>query len=202
VHAALLDEFDALDAAGLLTRDADCIHAAVGGGVAGDAASEAGDASATDGVAAWRRYEVMGVWHDRRDRHNCSLAAPSACALLRKLGSLPDAPRVLRAGYSALAPSSWIRPHFGASNTVLKLHLGLRVPSAPTADGGTPCVWMRVGSSKGRTWTEGRVLLFDDSFEHEVLNQCASERVVFQLVLRHPDLPAQEGLPSPLVSLH
>jgi hypothetical protein len=32
---------------------------------------------------------------------------------------------VLRAGYSALGAGGWIRPHFGASNAVLKIHLGL-----------------------------------------------------------------------------
>ena len=200
-HAGLLQEFAALDAARLLTRDADCIHAVVGG-AAGQVENGAGASDVADGAAAWRRYEVTGVWHERRDRHNCSLATPSACALLHRLRSVPEAPRILRAGYSALAPSSWIRPHFGASNTVLKLHLGLRVPSTPAAKGGAPCVWMRVGSSKRRTWTEGRALLFDDSFEHEVENRCATERVIFQMVLRHPDLPDQEGLLSPLVSLH
>ena len=32
------------------------------------------------------------------------------------------------------------------------------------------------------------MLHFDDSYEHEVWNQCSEERVVFQLVLAHPDL--------------
>ena len=40
-----------------------------------------------------------------------------------------------------------------------------------------------------RHWREGGVLFFDDSFLHEVQNECNSERVVFQVVLAHPDLP-------------
>lgn len=39
-----------------------------------------------------------------------------------------------------------------------------------------------------RGWAEGAVIYFDDSFEHEVRNNCASERVVFQVVFVHPDL--------------
>jgi hypothetical protein len=31
------------------------------------------------------------------------------------------------------------------------------------------------------------VLFFDDSFEHEVWNRCETERVVFQVVIRHPE---------------
>ena len=31
-------------------------------------------------------------------------------------------------------------------------------------------------------------VLFDDSWEHEVHNECSSERVVFQVVIRHPEL--------------
>jgi hypothetical protein len=44
---------------------------------------------------------------------------------------------VLRAGYSALAPNSWIRPHVGASNKKLKLHLGLVVPAIRQCTSGT-----------------------------------------------------------------
>ena len=87
---------------------------------------------------------------------------------------------ILRAGYSAVDAQTWIRPHFGSSNAALKIHLGLRVDSSD-------CAKMRVGT-EWRGWTEGEVVLFDDSFEHEVSNDCSSERVVFQVVIRHPDL--------------
>lgn len=39
-----------------------------------------------------------------------------------------------------------------------------------------------------KTWEDGSVLFFDDSFEHEVFNHCDQERVIFQLVFAHPDL--------------
>jgi aspartyl/asparaginyl beta-hydroxylase (cupin superfamily) len=49
----------------------------------------------------------------------------------------------------------------------------------------TPCATLRVGNET-RAWAAGRVLFFDDSFEHEVVNRCDAERVVFQLVFEHP----------------
>ena len=36
-------------------------------------------------------------------------------------------------------------------------------------------------------WVEGRSILFDDSFLHEVWNNCSTHRTVLQVVLQHPD---------------
>lgn len=36
-------------------------------------------------------------------------------------------------------------------------------------------------SEESRAWTEGEVLFFDDSFEHEVRNRCAHHRAVLQV---------------------
>ena len=70
------------------------------------------------------------------------------------------------------------------SNGQLKFHVGLVVP---TGSNGEQCAFFRV-ANETRAWTEGQVSFFDDSFEHEVRNECASERVVFQVVFIHPDV--------------
>ncbi|CAE8614475.1 unnamed protein product, partial [Polarella glacialis] len=156
-HLSLVDEYADLDREGLLRRDTECIHRL----------HEAG---------AWRRFEVNAVW-EARGADGCAEASPSACALVRKLraAGMP----LIRAGYSAVGPRAWLKPHHGVTNGQLKWHLGLRVPG--------DCATMRVGN-ESRSWTEGEVLFFDDSFEHEVWNRCSSERVVFQLVFAHPQL--------------
>ena len=46
---------------------------------------------------------------------------------------------------------------------------------------------MKVGGTKV-TWEEGELLIFDDSFEHEVWNNGTEERVIFILDIFHPDL--------------
>jgi hypothetical protein len=121
-----------------------------------------------------------------RDADGCSVDAPAACALLRDLAALRlPGLRVLRAGYSAVGGRAHLRPHCGMTNAQLKMHVGLVVPARE--DGVTPCATLRVGNET-RAWAAGRVLFFDDSFEHEVENTCDAERVVFQLVFAHPDL--------------
>ena len=80
-------------------------------------------------------------------------------------------------------PFTWIRPHFGSSNAQLKIHLGLRVDD---------CARMRVGT-EWRHWHADDCVLFDDSFEHEVHNACDKERVVFQVVVRHPELSWEDA---------
>eukprot|EP00928_Gymnodinium_smaydae_P042362 TRINITY_DN28538_c0_g1_i1.p1 TRINITY_DN28538_c0_g1~~TRINITY_DN28538_c0_g1_i1.p1 ORF type:complete len:510 (-),score=71.56 TRINITY_DN28538_c0_g1_i1:188-1717(-) len=158
----LLHEFDVLKQRGLLLRESECIHS-----------RKSGD---------WVRFDVNGVWQER-DSDNCATAAPAACKLFKRLKDMGMP--LLRAGYSALAAKSWLKPHCGQTNSQLKWHLGLRVP-----DGA--CATMRVGNET-QAWSEGNVLFFDDSFEHEVWNNCDSERVVFQIVFEHPGLSKVRG---------
>ena len=87
---------------------------------------------------------------------------------------------VLRLGYSTLEPEGWIRPHVGHTNAQLKIHLGLVVP-------GEGCSTFAIDGDE-RGWEEGKAILFDDSFEHEVRNRCGTSRAVLQVVIRHPSL--------------
>eukprot|EP00049_Salpingoeca_infusionum_P013212 m.246735 g.246735 ORF g.246735 m.246735 type:complete len:605 (+) comp15385_c0_seq1:59-1873(+) len=128
----------------------------------------------------WKKYEINGYWH-RRDENDCSLHTPVACAVKRELeeAGLP----VIRAGYSVVGPQGWIRPHFGQTNAQLKLHLGLTIPES---DGEHPCARIRVGTML-KTWYPGKVLFFDDSFDHEVWNDCTATRSIFQVAFVHHD---------------
>jgi len=125
-------------------------------------------------------HDITAFWIPK-DTSGCSISTPVACRIFSKLKDL-GLP-VIRAGYSAIAPGAWLRPHFGMTNAQLKFHLGLIVPEIPTK----PCTVMRV-SNQTREWNEGKISFFDDSFEHEVWNNCTSERSVFQVVFQHPDI--------------
>ena len=46
---------------------------------------------------------------------------------------------------------------------------------------------MRIGD-KEVAWKEGEIMVFDDSFEHEVWNNGTEERTIFILDIFHPDL--------------
>jgi aspartyl/asparaginyl beta-hydroxylase (cupin superfamily) len=92
-------------------------------------------------------------------------------------------PGLKTAMFSILEPGKPIPPHRGPYNGVLRLHLGLIVPEPRDRLG------IRVGVER-RHWEEGRVLIFDDAFEHEVWNEATQTRVVlfvdFAKPLRFP----------------
>ena len=92
-------------------------------------------------------------------------------------------PGLTTAMFSILAPGKHIPPHRGPYNGVLRLHLGVLVPEARER------LAIRVGSEE-RRWQEGRVLIFDDAYEHEVWNETEHFRVVlfvdFEKPLRFP----------------
>ena len=85
--------------------------------------------------------------------------------------------------FSILDPGKRIPPHRGPYNGVLRLHLGLLVPEPHERLG------IRIGPEH-RHWQEGRVLIFDDAYEHEAWNDSAQVRVVlfvdFEKPLRFP----------------
>ena len=78
-------------------------------------------------------------------------------------------PRHGAAGFSVLRPGTRIKPHVGYAGSFLRCHLGLRVPPGD-------CGLRLAGAT--RRWQEGKVLIFDDRFEHSAWNMTGEERVV------------------------
>jgi aspartate beta-hydroxylase len=101
-----------------------------------------------------------------------------------RLAALVDAvPR--RAGtvfLSRLTPGAHIPKHCGASNTQLTCHFGIVVPEG---------VEVRV-AREIRRQREGRCVVFDDSFEHEVWNHADAPRYNLFMQIWHPDLSDEE----------
>ncbi|HEX6376871.1 MAG TPA: aspartyl/asparaginyl beta-hydroxylase domain-containing protein [Allosphingosinicella sp.] len=96
---------------------------------------------------------------------------------LSRIGS--RTPSVL---FSLLRPGAHIPPHHGMLNARLICHLPLIVP-----DGG----WLRVGGET-RAWEEGRLVVFDDSIEHEARNPADRLRVVLLFDIWRPELSEPE----------
>jgi len=86
--------------------------------------------------------------------------------------------------FASLAPGARLEPHCGPTNARLRCHLGLRVP---------PGCSIRVGSET-RSWREGKCVVFDDSFEHEVWHTGAEARSVLVFDIWHPDLTHEETI--------
>jgi hypothetical protein len=98
------------------------------------------------------------------------------------LESIPGATSAGLAYFSAMEAGTHVQPHCGPFNTRLRCHFGLSVPEGAE---------LRVGSEV-RPWIEGKCIVFDDSFEHEVWNRSSRARLVLIVDTWHPDLAAHE----------
>jgi hypothetical protein len=110
------------------------------------------------------------------------------CQQCPTISSIVDSHREVRrsAGLiylSMMAPHTYIAPHQGRSNIRLRCHLAISVPAGDCA--------LSVGNEI-RRWEEGRCLVFDDTYEHEVWNRTNENRLVLLIDLWHPDLSGLE----------
>ena len=91
----------------------------------------------------------------------------------------PSAPAVM---FSMLKAGTRIPPHCGSTNVRLICHLPLIVP---------PGCGFRVGNEV-REWEVGKLLIFDDTIEHEAWNNGREDRVVLIFDVWRPDLSEAE----------
>jgi len=95
----------------------------------------------------------------------------------------PDLPgRTPAAMFSLLKPKTRIPPHTGVTNVRLVTHLALIIPE--------DCRF-RVGNDT-RQWVPGNAWVFDDTIEHEAVNDSDKLRVVLIFDVWHPHLTPPE----------
>lgn len=95
------------------------------------------------------------------------------------LPRISNSPTVM---FSLLRAGARIAPHTGTHNARLTCHLPLIVP---------PNCGFRVGNDV-REWEEGKLLIFDDTIEHEAWNESDQDRVVLIFDIWRPELSDQE----------
>ena len=96
---------------------------------------------------------------------------------------LPSIPgRSPMALFSLLEPRTHIPPHWGMLNTRLICHLPLIVP---------PRCRLRVGNHE-RSVEPGRMMIFDDSIEHEAWNDSDEVRIVLLFEIWRPEIGERE----------
>lgn len=129
--------------------------------------------------ADWSAYHLYRGG-ERQDDHcrRCPRTA-EAVESMPLMASPGHAPEVF---FSILRPGTVIPPHVGLANTKLAVHLALVIP---------PDCSITVGGET-RTWEEGRVLIFDDSFEHQAENASDRTRAVLIAEIWNPQLSEAE----------
>ncbi len=132
------------------------------------------------------RSEDWSAFHFFRDGQrvdaNCA-RCPRTAALLDSLdlNRVPGyGPEVM---FSVLKPHSHIPAHYGTVNGRLVVHLPLIVPAN--------CGALRV-AGEDREWTTGKLMFFDDTFEHEAWNNSDEVRVVLIFDTWNPNLTTAE----------
>ena len=84
--------------------------------------------------------------------------------------------------FSLLAAGKRIPPHHGMINTRFICHLPLIVPGEGA---------LRVGPLQ-KSWEVGKLMMFDDSVEHEAWNNAAKDRLVLIFDIWRPELEEVE----------
>ncbi|MFA5941758.1 MAG: aspartyl/asparaginyl beta-hydroxylase domain-containing protein [Sinimarinibacterium sp.] len=131
------------------------------------------------GTPSWDAYFFYR--HGVRNDENCA-RCPQTAALLDSLPlfRVPDfAPEIC---FSILSPGARILPHRGDSNARVVVHLPLVVPEG--------CALRVAGDA--RAWQEGRVMAFDDTYEHDAWNDSDRPRAILLLDAWNPHLTESE----------
>ena len=163
---------------------------AVGTGTHRDGAGEH-DGSVVNAAGDWREIVLFGA-----GASNSPIAAATKGVIQQHCVPAVDLAQ-LGGGeviFSLLGPRTRIAPHCGTTNLRWTAHLGLIVPKTKetsSEDSVENDCCIRV-ADQWLHWEEGKVLVFDDSFEHEVVNNTSSIRAVLLLRFWHPALPVEE----------
>lgn len=118
------------------------------------------------------------LFHMGVDMSGISDSCPKTQEIIRSLPGLCVEYPWGDAALSLNVPNSHLQPHCSVDNLRMRCHLALEIP-----DG---CE-IRVGPET-RGWKQGKAILFDDSFEHEVWNRGSTDRIVMIVDFWHPDL--------------
>lgn len=118
----------------------------------------------------WRSFFLVGYRY--RAEENCR-KCPRTAELVSKVPGLNSA------FFSVLVPHTHLPEHTGVSKAFLTCHLGLQVPRESDK------CRIRVVDD-WLEWQEGKCLVFDDVFNHEVRNDSDETRIVLLVQFKRP----------------
>lgn len=121
----------------------------------------------------WKTFFLFGF--GVRATLNCE-RCPETVSILEKI------PGMKTAFFSLLSPHKHIPAHKGIFKGLIRCHLGLIIPGNPG-----DCR-MRI-EKDNIFWEEGKAVVFDDTYEHEVWNNTEEVRVVLLLDVVRPFRP-------------
>ena len=145
------------------------------------------DISANDG-RDWRMFIMKAYGVPIAENLQRS---PTVAALVAQ------APEVVSASFSYLAPGKHIPEHRGPFRAILRFHLML---SMPHDERGLPACVMNIDGVPYRL-SDGESLLWDDTYRHEVWNRSNQVRIALLLDVWRRDMPTDMALLSRAIML-
>jgi hypothetical protein len=127
-------------------------------------------------------WSALYLWKDGRLVEDYAARCPRTIEALRKVPMSNIGARTPAVLFSRLEPGAHIPPHNGMLNCRLICHLPLIVPAG---------CWLRVGNET-REWEDGKLLIFDDSIEHEAKNPSGEIRIILLFDIWRPELSEAE----------
>jgi aspartyl/asparaginyl beta-hydroxylase (cupin superfamily) len=117
----------------------------------------------------WRMFffKAIGVGFKRNQA-----VAPVTASIINKHKD------ICSAYISVLGPNTYLNPHKGPWSGIVRMHLGVIVP------GHKQCALLV--EEEPYHWEEGKVVLFDDTYEHMALNSTDKPRAILFLDIMRP----------------
>lgn len=138
--------------------------------------ADGASAPAWDAFFFYRHGERFDKNHDR---------CPGTSAVLESIELCRIADQAPEICFSVLGPGTQIMPHYGVSNVRLVTHLPLVVPGE--------CALNLIDVGEHH-WQDGKLMMFDDTFQHEAWNRSNSPRIVLLMDCWNPHLTVPEKI--------
>ena len=123
-------------------------------------------------------WSSMYLWSEGGPVEGVTERCPRTMAALQKTPLARMSVRAPVIMFSLLKGGARIPPHHGSTNVRLICHLPLVVP---------PRCGFRVGNEV-REWEPGKLLIFDDTIEHEAWNESNEDRIILIFDVWRPEL--------------
>ena len=127
-------------------------------------------------------WSAFYLWKDGTLMEEQAARCPATVEALRNVPMSRVGSRTPSVLFSLLRPGAHIPAHTGMLNSRLICHLPLIVPEG---------CWLRVGNET-RAVEEGKMLIFDDSIEHEAKNDSGETRIILLFDIWRPELSEAE----------